>query len=63
MRLSSLISDPAGILGNNNVGVLHATGLPGRQTHVAAAAVGALGDQFGGGLAGDGEVQLVLDEA
>lgn len=51
------------VLGHGHIGLLHATRLPGRQAHVRAAAVGALGDQLGGGLAGDGEMQLVLDEA
>ena len=50
------------VLGHGHVSLLDAARLPGGQAHVRSAAVSALGNQFGDGLAGDGEVQLVLDE-
>lgn len=34
---------------------------PGGQAHIGLAGVGTLRDQFGGGLAGDGKVEFILD--
>ena len=49
------------VLGHGDIGFAHGVSVPTRQAHVGRAGVRALGDQFRRGLAGGGEVKLVLD--
>ena len=61
MRLSPAIVLAQIVLGDGDIAFANDAAFPGGEAHVRPGGVGTLGDEFRRGLAGGGEVELVLD--